>query len=87
MPGENSPQASLRPKGLGFVKDLLAVGLEIEICLLRRHALEHDCLDRVPEQGEMPQMRRIIYRVDPRAIVTVSTYEEAFGEGFQKPAA
>ncbi len=39
----------------------------------------------VCSKREVPRMRRIIYAVDPRAIVTVSAYEEAFGEGFQKP--
>ena len=41
----------------------------------------------VCSKREVPRMRRISYAVDPRAIVTVSAYEEAFGEGFQKPGA
>lgn len=36
-------------------------------------------------KSQMVVVRRIAYQVDARAIVTISSYDEAFGEGFQDP--
>lgn len=36
-------------------------------------------------KNQIVQVRKLAYRVDSSAIVTISAYDEAFGEGFQDP--